>query len=252
VCAHCGRCWEDGGDGVEVDSLACHGCERRGICESCPTWLVEEMSRRETLCDGQPVLIRPLLYGDRFELAAGFTELSPRSRGRRFFNAPEQLDADELEYLTNIDYRGHFACAAVLEDGAVPKGVGVARYVRENDDPTVAEVAVTVLDAYQRRGIGTLLTRTLGEVAAQNGIRSFVNYVQWENAAAIELLTDEESRITPAEPGVARIELDLPARVAGVPDSYLHRVIRAYAARVRELGHLFEAGPAPPQDRPGR
>jgi ribosomal protein S18 acetylase RimI-like enzyme len=108
----------------------------------------------------------------------------------------------------------------------MPKGVGVARYVCE-DDPTVAEVAVTVLDDYQRRGIGTLLTRTLAEVAAENGIRSVVNYVQWENAAAIELLTDEESRISPAEPGIARIEVDLPARVADVPDSHLHRVISA-------------------------
>jgi ribosomal protein S18 acetylase RimI-like enzyme len=210
------------------------------------------MSRREVLSDGQPVLIRPLLYGDRFELAAGFTELSPRSRRHRFFNAPAELDDDELEYLTNLDYRDHFACAAVLEDRPVPKGVGVARYVREDDDPTTAEVAVTVLDAYQRRGIGTLLTRTLGEVAAENGIRSFVNYVQWENAAAIELLTDEESRITSAEPGVARIEVDLPARVAEVPDSYLHRVISAYAGRVREMGRLFGAEPAPPQHRPGR
>ena len=245
MCAHCGRCWDDGGDGAAVDPLACPGCERRGTCESCPTWLVEKASRREVLSDGQPVLVRPLLYSDRFELAAGYTELSPRSRRHRFFNAPDQLDADELEYLTNLDHHDHFACAAVLEDTPVPKGVGVARYVREKD-PTIAEVAVTVLDAYQRRGIGTLLTRTLAEAAAQNGIRTFVNYVQWENAAAIDLLTDEQTRITPAEPGVARIEVDLPTRVAELPDPYLHRVITAYAARVRELGHLFKAEPASP------
>jgi GNAT superfamily N-acetyltransferase len=231
VCARCGRCWEDGGDGVEVDSLACPGCPRRGRCESCPTWLVEERSRREVLRDGQPVLIRPLLYGDRFELAAGFAELSPRSRRQRFFNAPEELDGEELEHLTNLDYRDHFACVAVFEDRPVPKGVGVARYIREAGNPGVAEVAVTVLDAYQRRGIGTLLTRTLGEVAAGNGIHSFVNYVQWDNAAAVELLTDERCRITPAEPGVARIEVELPPRVAEVPDSYVHRLIRAHAAR---------------------
>jgi GNAT superfamily N-acetyltransferase len=246
VCTQCGRCWEDRGDGVEVDTLACPGCERPGTCESCPTWLVEEMSRRHVLSDGEPVLIRPLLYGDRFDLAAGFVELSPRSRRHRFFNAPEALDEDELEYLTNLDYRDHFAYVAVLEGGPVPKGVGVARYVREDDDPTVAEVAVTVLDDYQQRGIGTLLTRALGEVAASNGIRSFVNYVQWENAGAIDLLTYEESRITPAEPGVARIEVDLPARVAEVPDPYIHRLIRAYAARVRDLGHRFEAGSGKP------
>src|SRR5262245_49347235 len=174
--------------------------------ESCPTWLVEERSRHAVLDDGQPVLIRPLLYGDRVELAAGFAALSPTARRRRFFHAPDELDADDLEYLTNIDYRDHFACVAVLEGPPEPKGVGVARYVREAGDPTMAEAAVTVLDAYQRRGIGTLLTRTLGEVAAANGIRRFVTYVQWENAAAIDLLLGEGSRITAAEPGVARIE----------------------------------------------
>jgi GNAT superfamily N-acetyltransferase len=242
VCGRCGRCWEGAGAGVAVDPWGCPGCDRRGRCESCPTLLVDEMSRREVLSDGRPVLIRPLLYGDRFELAAAFTELSPRARRHRFFKPPDELDEDELEYLTNLDYRDHFACVAALEDGPVPKGVGVARYVREERNPTVAEVAVTVLDAYQHRGIGTLLTRTLGDVAAGNGIRSFVHYVQWGNAAAISLLTDDESRITPAEPGVARIEVDLPARPAEVPDSYVHRVLRAYAARVRGLGSCSRPG----------
>jgi GNAT superfamily N-acetyltransferase len=203
--------------------------------ESCPTWLVEERSRREVLRDGQPVLIRPLLYSDRFELAAGFAALSPRSRRQRFFHTLKVLDDDLLEYLTNLDYRDHFACVAVLEDRPVPKGVGVARYVREAADPTVAEVAVTVADAYQRRGIGTLLVRTLGEVAAGNGIRTFVNYVRWDNAAAIELLADEQWRITPAEPGVARVEVDVPP-LGEVPDARLHRLIRTYVARMQDLG----------------
>jgi len=237
VCPQCGRCWEDGGDGAEVDSLACPGCARRGTCESCPTWLAESMTRRHVLADGEQILIRPLLYGDRFELAAGFTDLSLRSRQFRFFSPPDELDADELEYLTNLDYRDHFACAATLVGGAVPKGIGVGRYVREDEDPAVAEVAVTVLDDYQRRGVGTLLTRTLADVAVGNGIRSFVSYVRWENAAAIELMTDEGARVSPAEPGIARVEIGLPARVDELPDPYVHRILAGFAARVRAWSH---------------
>jgi GNAT superfamily N-acetyltransferase len=255
VCAHCGRCWEDGGDGVEVDTLACPGCPRRGTCESCPTWLVESMTRRHVLRDGGEVVIRPLLFGDRFELAARFFELSPRSRRLRFFNAPDELDAADLEYLTNLDYRNHFACGALLVDGAVPRGVGVARYLREVADPTVAEVAVTVIDDQQRRGIGTLLTRTLGEVAVDNGIRTFVSYVQWDNAAAVELLTEDGARVTPAEPGIARVELDLPAEVDERADPYLHRILArfaSFAARIWALGDLRQTSTRTARRRAGR
>ena len=92
VCGHCGRCWEGSGDGPEVDVLACPGCARRGTCEARPTWLSESLTQRHVLEDGAEILIRPLVYGDRFELAVGFTELSLRSRQLRFFQAPEVLD----------------------------------------------------------------------------------------------------------------------------------------------------------------
>jgi GNAT superfamily N-acetyltransferase len=171
------------------------------------------------------VLIRPLVYGDRFELATGFTELSLRSRQLRFFQPPEALGPDELEYLTNVDYRNHFAFAALLLGGPVPKGIGVGRYLRDPTDPAVAEVAVTVMDDHQRRGVGTLLTRALGEVAAERGIRTFVSYVHWGNDLAIEGLTREGARVTAAEPGIARVEVDVPGRVADVPDTLVHRVL---------------------------
>lgn len=245
VCGHCGRCWEAGGRGPEVDSLGCPGCPRRGTCESCPTALVDALTRRHVLRDGEEVVIRPLLYGDRFELAAGYAGLSPASRESRFFEAPDELEHDDLEYLTNIDYRDHYACAALLPGRPVPNGVGVARYVREPGDPTVAEVAVTVVDAHQRRGIGSLLAHALGERAVEVGVRTFVSYVQWDNTVAIELLAAEGARVRPSEPGVARIEVDLPApaRVAEVPATYPARIVAVFAEWVRDLGHQF--GPEP-------
>lgn len=223
VCGHCGRCWEDGGRGAEVDSLACPGCPRRGTCEACPTPLARSLTHRHWLADGEEVEIRPLTYGDRFELSAAFTSLAPESRRSRFFDAHDRLKPGELEYLTNIDYRDHFACIARLPGRPLPNGVGVGRYVRDPADAAVAEVAVVVVDAHQRRGIGTLLTRTLGERAVRTGIRTFVCYVRWDNEVTIAMLTAEGARVRPAEPGVAHIELDLPGRVDGVPDTDLPR-----------------------------
>jgi GNAT superfamily N-acetyltransferase len=191
------------------------------------------MERRHTLADGGEVLIRPLLYGDRFELAARFSDLSLESRRFRFFQAPEVLDEAELEYLTNIEYEDHFACVPRLVRGDTMEGIGVGRYVRDRHDPTIAEVAVTVVDEEQRRGVGTLLARMLAEVAAAHGVRTFVSYVQWENVSAIEPLAEEGARILPDEPGIARIEIDLPERVDERTGNQMRRALAAFATRMR-------------------
>lgn len=245
VCGRCGRCWEDSGQGAQVDPLACPGCGRRGTCEACPTWVSEALTSRHVLADGGEVLIRPLVYGDRFELAAGFTELSLRSRQLRFLQAPESLGSDELEYLTNLDYEDHFAFAAGLLGGPVPKGIGVGRYLRDQTDPTVAEVAVTVMDEHQRRGVGTLLTRALGEVAATRGIRTFVSYVRWGNDLAMDGLVREGARVTAAEPGIARVEVDLPSPVAELPETLVRRVLGGIGALNEAVARWGGGHPVP-------
>jgi acetyltransferase len=239
VCVRCGRCWEGAGRGAAVDSLACPGCDRRGTCEERPTWLAEELTRHEVLGDGTRVLLRPLLHGDRFELAAGYEQLSPHDRRLRFLAPVEALSEDDIEYLTNLDYRAHFAWGAFLEEGRWPRGVGVARYVRDAEDPGAAEVAVTVPARYQRRGLGTLLTRALADVAAANGVQRFVSYVRWDNDVVIDLLTGQGATITAAEPGIARIELALPA-ASELEDRFVHRVLHAFADGVRDLLARFD------------
>jgi len=247
VCAHCGRCWEEGGSGEQVDPLACPGCLQRGRCEACLTWLAEEMTHHHVLADGQELLVRPLVAGDRYELAAGFAELSLHSRQLRFFQAPDALDTKDLDYLTNLDYRNHFALAAFLLGGPAPAGVGVARFLRDPDDPEAAEVAVTVLDAHQRRGIGTILTRELGGVAAERGIRRFVSFLRWDNDVAIDLLAQEGARVTWDEPGIARVELDVPGATEEVEDSFLHRILRLITELNETIGRW---GRVPDHTRP--
>jgi hypothetical protein len=197
--------------------------------------LAESLTQRHVLADGEEVEIRPLRYGDRFELAAAFTSLAPEDRRSRFFETHDELKSGELEYLTNIDYRDHFACVARLPGRPPPNGVGVGRYVRDPADPAVAEVAVVVLVAHQQLGIGSLLTRTLGARAVQIGVHMFVCYVQWDNEVTIDMLTARGARVLPAEPGVARIELDLPGPFAPGPP-------RSVGGRWQRLGRPTEEG----------
>lgn len=196
---------------------------------------VASMAQVHVLTDGTRVLVRPLLPDDRAELAARYEQLSPASRRRRFFGTPDRLSEHVLDYLTNLDYRTHFAWAAFAIDEPGTPGIAVARYICDHRDATVAEIAVTVLDRYQHRGLGTLLTQLLADAAASNGVRTFVSYVLWENADAVARLRAEGARSAPAEPGMARIEIDFPAPPDTVPDTTVHHLLCAVADGVRHL-----------------
>lgn len=184
--------------------------------DSCPTWLVAEQTSYHRLADGTVVLVRPLLYGDRLQLAEGLRRLSPAARRQRFFTEQGELSEEELEYLTNIDFKDHRAWAAfLLEEPGLP-GVGVARWIRDPTDPTRAEVAVTVLDEHQGRGIGTLLITLLADDAYRHGVHTLVGYVWWGNATMLEPLQRVGARVEADEPGIAHVEVDLPLTLGRV------------------------------------
>lgn len=211
VCPKCGSCFERApGRLAPVDSVACPGCARRSLCASRPTWLVDEATTEHTLATGERVLIRPLLYSDRDELVAGYERLSAESRRLRFFAAPDHLSPSDVEYLTKLDYDRHYALAAFMLDEDGTPGVGVARYIRLRRRPRAAEAAVTVLDQYQARGIGTLLLTRLSAVGRRHGIEVFVTFVLWDNVPTVDALREAGARVLPEEPGIARLEIDLP------------------------------------------
>jgi L-amino acid N-acyltransferase YncA len=85
-----------------------------------------------------------------------------------------------------VDHVDHEAIVAIAaSDG---RGVGVARYIRDDRDPQRAEVAITVIDEWQRRGVGTALLATLSTNADANGIQQFTALVAADNTAVIGLL----------------------------------------------------------------
>jgi GNAT superfamily N-acetyltransferase len=138
------------------------------------------------LPDGSRVVIRPLRTDDAPLLTDTFNRLSAESRRLRFLTGKKRLSQADLRYLTDVDGFDHAALAALTH--ARGHGVGVARYVRDAQDPMSAEIAVTVLDDWQGRGLGTHLLRRLAGRARTAGIRRFTALVARENDAMIGLL----------------------------------------------------------------
>jgi ribosomal protein S18 acetylase RimI-like enzyme len=142
--------------------------------------------RRVTLRDGEEVLIRPIRSTDAAHVADGFAQLSPRSRRARFLTGKDRLSAAELRYLTDVDHHNHEAlCAMSTADG---RGVAVARYIRHADDRHAAEFALTVVDGWQHRGLGTKLLTMLASRARRAGIHRATALVAADNTAVVGLL----------------------------------------------------------------
>ena len=164
------------------------------------------------LPDGTRVLIRPVEPGDKPRLAAAVARLSAQSARLRFMAAKPSLSNAELRYLTEIDGSDHIALVAVLA-GDPDRVAGVARCVRVAPGADPAEFAIVVGDPLQGLGLGTLLTRALGEAAARAGIRRFSATTLAENVAVERLIEHvaEHVECRPAGAGVRELLADLPA-----------------------------------------
>jgi GNAT superfamily N-acetyltransferase len=128
---------------------------------------------RLTLSAGETVCLRLIRPSDKATLLRAFTELSSPSRYKRFFSAKHTLNEEELRYFTETDGWDHFALAAVTlnEKGQEGDGLGIARCIRFADDPECAEVAVTVIDRMQGKGVGRALLERLITAAIERGIK---------------------------------------------------------------------------------
>jgi RimJ/RimL family protein N-acetyltransferase len=153
------------------------------------------------------ITLRELVPADRALLAAAFERLSPRSRYLRFLTPLPALPERTLDRLAAVDGREHVALTAVHE-GRV---VGVARYVRDRRDREVADVAVTVVDAHQGRGLGRRLLVALLELAADRGLRALTFDVHPDNLVMLRLLHSLGAR-TAWRDGLLHGELATPAR----------------------------------------
>lgn len=180
-----------------------------------------------TLRDGTRVVIRMVEADDKDALAEGVQRLSARSRYLRFHTGIEKLTERQLRYLTEVDQRDHVAWVALAEEDGHWTGVGVARFVRVTDEPDVAEAAITVIDDFQGRGLGTTLFGVLAMAAGRRGIRMFRSYVLGENAEMLALFDTLGATRSLIEPDVYQIDLPVPSAPGRLTDTAAGKVLRA-------------------------
>jgi len=198
-----------------------------------------EWSQRTELRDGRPILLRSIRADDRERLVEGLRQLSPASRYLRFHAAIDRLSDAQLDYLSQVDHVDHEAIVALdLTDLDVP-GVGVGRYIREPYEPTVAEAAITVADAYHGQGAGTILLGALAQRARSNGVEVFRNYVLAGNHGMLEVFDHLGAERELEADGLWRVDLRVPEGVEDVPSSPAGRAFLEMARSDRLLASIM-------------
>ncbi|HET7051213.1 MAG TPA: GNAT family N-acetyltransferase [Solirubrobacteraceae bacterium] len=163
------------------------------------------------LRDGSTVHVRPVRPDDKVAIREFLDDVSPESIGFRFFGAIDL--ALVTDWAVTVDYADRFALVA--ETGTPRRIIAHAVYIRirpalpeggtagrePRGDRSSAEIAFLVADAWQGRGISTLLLAHLAAVAEQHGITTFWAMVLPSNHRMIDVFRDSgfpvEVRSTP-------------------------------------------------------
>ena len=188
-------------------------------------------SGRLTLRDGMSASIRAARPNDISAMANFFAALSKQSLLRRFLSLALPEEKLVSSFCDASDARKRLTLIVTHLVGDLENIIAVGSYVVR--DGNAAEIGLAVADAYQGKGIGTLLLERLALIAAVNGIRHFWAMTMFENQPMIDVFRKSgfDCR-TKADQGVVEIDLDLTPSAASVTHAELRdRVSTAASLR---------------------
>jgi GNAT superfamily N-acetyltransferase len=136
--------------------------------------------------DGTALEVRQLTAADGPELALAIERLSDESRYLRFAGPLPRVPKRLVDHLVAVDHLHQEALVAF--EPVSRNGVAVARFAEEPDDATVVEVAFTVEDSWQGRGIGSELLDRILHRARDTGHRAARAMVLAENRRSVQAL----------------------------------------------------------------
>jgi RimJ/RimL family protein N-acetyltransferase len=162
----------------------------------------------ERLRDGTQIEIRALRPSDRDALLDAAGRTSDRSLYRRFFGVRREFNDAEVSSFVDIDFIDQVALVAVMRAREHELIVAGARYFVVR--PGTAEIAFTVVDEFQGKGIAGALLRHLAGLARAAGLSAFIAEVMPDNTAMLRVLERSGLRLQKKpESGVVHITLHL-------------------------------------------
>jgi RimJ/RimL family protein N-acetyltransferase len=163
-----------------------------------------EEVRHEVLRGGERVVVRPVRMSDEAELQRMLYRLSDESVYRRFFAWKRAHPREEMQAMVDLDYEN--AMGLVVTEPESHEIIALCRY--DLDPATrLAEIAFTVRDDWQHRGVGTLLLRRMTAIARARGLAGFRAEVLSSNAAMLAVFHKSGLAITSTlHDGVVELE----------------------------------------------
>lgn len=138
---------------------------------------------------GRTVTIRPIRPTDEAIEAEFVRRLSPQSKHFRFFGGVRELSPQAVKAFCTVDWHPSMAFIATLQEDGEETQIGVSRFAPNNRDD-VREMAVTVADDWQDKGLGMLLTEKLIAFAKDHGVKELYSVEPADNWAMRDLARD--------------------------------------------------------------
>lgn len=186
------------------------------------------------LSDDELFDFRPVRQDDWKILQDGMSALSSHSRYLRFFSYISRLSDAQLHYFTEVDQHDHVAWIALAHNQTEHPGVGIVRFIRMPNQPGIAEFAVTVIDNYQHRGLGTILMAVLYRLANIQDIQILRGFVLPENKVMVDWL-GRLGAVNRYENGIYRMDIAVHSDLTISPAPQLLHYFRVHKDKIMPL-----------------